>query len=94
MFTNYNEIGEDPSVETEYTFKRSKLFDDDKLIKVYPKDILNIRSEFNTTALGLNRPIKSNLNYDINSSIDEFFTYHATILLGFTGSTIYSGENI
>ena len=82
MFTKYEEEGES-TVRREYVFKRSKLFDDDekKGIFVNEKDILNIRTEFNSIPLSKYRLKTYDLNYELDDLDTEFFMYHATILI-------------
>ena len=85
MFTKYDEIGEEgeSTVRREYEFKRSKLFDDDekKGIFVNEKDILNIRTEFNSIPLSKYRLKTYDLNYELDNFDTEFYMYHATILI-------------
>ena len=81
MFTKYEEEGES-TVRREYVFKRSKLFDDEKKgIFVNEKDILNIRTEFNSIPLSKYRLKTYDLNYELDDLNTEFFMYHATILI-------------
>ena len=82
MYTEYKEVGEDrPKTNMEYVFKRSEHLKDEKTISVSSKDILNIRTEINTTPLSRYRLINEGLNYKIDDASTEFFTYLATILI-------------
>ena len=86
MFTKCDEIGEEEgesTVRREHVFKRSKLFDDDekKGIFVNEKDILNIRTEFNSIPLSKYRLKTYDLNYELDDLDTEFYMYHATILI-------------
>ena len=89
MYTEYDEIGRDnPKTNMEYVFKRSEHFKDEKEIWVESKDILNIRTEINTTPLSIYKLISNDLNYILSDASTEFFTYHATILIQFFGSSL------
>ena len=71
----------DDFTRREYTFKFNPNFEEETLRTVVEKDIINIRSEFNSIKLSDNKIITlSTGNYTADFS-DEFFTYLATILI-------------
>ena len=68
-------------IEIGYTFKLNPNFEKIDLIAVKEKDIINIRSEFNTLKLSDNNLHSlSNSNYKVVNEA-EFYTYLATILI-------------
>ena len=77
MFTEYDENGI-KTTSMEYVFKSAQ---PNQTIFVRAKDILNIRSEFNTIKLSKNRFSLSIPNYDLDDFDTEFYMYHVTILI-------------
>ena len=65
----------------EHVFKHKKPFEG-KVIYFEAKDIINIRSEFNSVQEILKyRIFRANPNHDLSNVDDEFFTYLATVLI-------------
>ena len=67
-------------IQTEKRFKFNPNFEEETLRTVGAKDIINIRSDFNTVKLDGKRVISSDDNY-ILDSVSEFYTYLATVLI-------------
>ena len=67
-------------IQTEKSFKFNPNFEEETLRTVEAKDIINIRSDFNTVKLDGKRVISSDDNY-ILDSVSEFYTYLATVLI-------------
>ena len=81
MFTDYGVVESGNIVSktnVEYVFKSAQ---PNQTIFVRAKDILNIRSEFNSIDLGEYRIISRSPHYDFISVKDDFFMYHVTILI-------------
>ena len=76
----FTELFQNDQSNKSYTFKFNPNFDRKELIKVKLRDIINIRSEFNTIKLNKNRKGISNLNYVINYE-NEFYIYHVSLII-------------
>ena len=75
--SDINRIG-----EMKYVFKFNPNFEEKILRTVEAKDIINIKSEFNTVKLSENRIASVDLNYIDDFNIDtDFFTYLVNILI-------------
>ena len=68
-------------IEKKQSFKSNSNFEEKTLRSVSAKDIINIRSDFNS--INLNNYIVSiqNTNYDVENLTNEFYTYLATVLI-------------
>ena len=77
-FTDYYK---DDATATEHTFKFNPNYEEEDLRTVESKDIINIRSEFNTIRLSENVYTASNRNYPVDNKLNDFFTYLATVLI-------------
>ena len=71
-FNRVNKIGVD------YVFKYKEPLND---VFVEQKDIINIKTEFNTIPLTERRTVVEEANYNLGILDDEFFTYLATVLI-------------
>ena len=67
-------------IQTEKSFKFNPNFEEETLRTVGAKDIINIRSDFNSVKLDGKRVISSDDNY-ILDSVSEFYTYLANVLI-------------
>ena len=84
MFTKYVEIGVESGakVKREYVYKSKQPSNDkENLAYVKAKDIINIRSEFNSVLLGNYRTFITDRNYNIVNSSTEFFMHLVSILI-------------
>ena len=79
LYFYFTEFFKDDYTHREYTFKFNPNFEKKALLTVKAKDIINIRSEYNTIKLSENLYNLSYSNYDIG--VDEFYTYLATVLI-------------
>ena len=67
-------------IQTEKSFKFNPNFEEETLRTVGAKDIINIRSDFNSVKLDGKRVISSDDNY-ILDSVSEFYTYLVNVLI-------------
>ena len=67
-------------IQTEKSFKFNPNFEEETLRTVGTKDIINIRSDFNSVKLDGKRVISSDDNY-ILDSVSEFYTYLVNVLI-------------
>ena len=82
LYFYFVDYGVDDTGKVEYTFKFNPNFEEKTLRTVRAKDIINIRSEFNSIKLSENRIASTDANYNNNFVIsNDFFTYLATILI-------------
>ena len=82
LYFYFVDYGVGDTGKVEYTFKFNPNFDEETLRTVVAKDIINIRSEFNSIKLSENRIASTDANYNNNFVISsDFFTYLATILI-------------
>ena len=65
----------------EYDFKFNPNFEEETLRIVEAKDIINIRSEFNSEKLDNHRIFIQTKGYNLKNVDNEFFTYLATVLI-------------
>ena len=65
----------------EYNFKFNPNFEEETLRIVEAKDIINIRSEFNSEKLDNHRIFIQTKGYNLKNVDNEFFTYLATVLI-------------
>ena len=65
----------------EYNFKFNPNFEEETLRIVEAKDIINIRSEFNSEKLDNHRIFIQTKGYNLKNLDNEFFTYLATVLI-------------
>ena len=63
------------------SFKFNPNFEEKDLRSINEKDIINIRSEFDTFKIDKFRISIQNPNYRIEELKDEFYTYLATVLI-------------
>ena len=69
------------NISTTQSFKFNPNFEEETLRTVKQKDIINIRSEFNSIELSKHTIPSSNTNYRLFDFKNEFFTYLATVLI-------------
>ena len=67
-------------IQTEKSFKFNPNFEEETIRTVGAKDIINIRSDFNSVKLDGKRVISSDDNYNLDYVCD-FYTYLATVLI-------------
>ena len=80
LYFYFVDNGIDDVIQTEKSFKFNPNFEKETLRTVGAKDIINIRSDFNSIKLDGKRVISSDDNY-ILDSVSEFYTYLATVLI-------------
>ena len=80
LYFYFVDNGIDDVIQTEKSFKFNPNFEEETLRTVGAKDIINIRSDFNSVKLDGKRVISSDDNY-ILDSVSEFYTYLATVLI-------------
>ena len=79
LYFYFIDYGLGNSGEQEEVFKFNPNFEEKTLRTVRPKDIINIRSEFNTIKLSENRIFTTIPNYKTTTL--DFFTYNASVLI-------------
>ena len=67
-------------IQTEKSFKFNPNFEEETLCTVGTKDIINIRSDFNSVKLDGKRVISSDDNYNLDS-VSEYYTYLVNVLI-------------
>ena len=67
-------------IQTEKSFKFNPNFEEETLCTVGAKDIINIRSDFNSVKLDGKRVISSDDNYNLDS-VSEYYTYLVNVLI-------------
>ena len=67
-------------IQTEKSFKFNPNFEEETLCTVGTKDIINIRSDFNSVKLDRKRVISSDDNYNLDS-VSEYYTYLVNVLI-------------
>ena len=67
-------------IQTENSFKFNPNFEEETLCTVGAKDIINIRSDFNSVKLDGKRVISSDDNYNLDS-VSEYYTYLVNVLI-------------
>ena len=67
-------------IQTEKSFKFNPNFEEETLCTFGAKDIINIRSDFNSVKLDGKRVISSDDNYNLDS-VSEFYTYLVNVLI-------------
>ena len=67
-------------IQTEKSFKFNPNFEEETIRTVGAKDIINIRSDFNSVKLDGKRVISSDDNYNLDY-VSDFYTYLATVLI-------------
>ena len=67
-------------IQTEKSFKFNPNFEEETLCTVGVKDIINIRSDFNSVKLDGKRVISSDDNYNLDS-VSEYYTYLVNVLI-------------
>ena len=80
LYFYFVDNGIDDVIQTKKSFKFNPNFEEETLRTVGAKDIINIRSDFNSIKLDGKRVISSDNNY-ILDSVSEFYTYLATVLI-------------
>ena len=80
LYFYFVDNGIDDVIQTEKSFKFNPNFEEETLCTVGTKDIINIRSDFNSVKLDGKRVISSDDNY-ILDSVSEFYTYLANVLI-------------
>ena len=80
LYFYFVDNGIDDVIQTEKSFKFNPNLEEETLRTVGAKDIINIRSDFNSVKLDGKRVISSDDNY-ILDSVSEFYTYLATVLI-------------
>ena len=80
LYFYFVDNGIDDVIQTEKSFKFNPNFEEETLCTVGAKDIINIRSDFNSVKLDGKRVISSDDNY-ILDSVSEFYTYLANVLI-------------
>ena len=79
LYFYFIDYGLGNSGEKEEVFKFNPNFEEKSLRTVGAKDIINIRSEFNTIKLSENRIFSTSPNYKMTTL--DFFTYNASVLI-------------
>ena len=69
------------ALSIDYDFKFNPNFEEETLRIVEAKDIINIRSEFNSEKLDNHRIFIQTKSYNLKNVDNEFFTYLATVLI-------------
>ena len=78
----FTELFKNDQSKLSYTFKFNPNFKKKELLTVETRDIINIRSEFNSVRLSEYRFLVNNKNYSISSyEGKEFFIYHFSLLI-------------
>ena len=67
-------------IQTEKSFKFNPNFEEETLCTVGTKDIINIRSDFNSVKLDGKRVISSDDNYNLDS-VSKYYTYLVNVLI-------------
>ena len=80
LYFYFVDNGIDDVIQTEKSFKFNPNFEEETLRTVGAKDIINIRSDFNSVKLDGKRVISSDNNY-ILDSVSEFYTYLVNVLI-------------
>ena len=80
LYFYFVDNGIDDVIQTEKSFKFNPNFEEETLRTVGAKDIINIRSDFNSVKLDGKRVISSDDNY-ILDSVSEFYTYLVNVLI-------------
>ena len=80
LYFYFVDNGIDDVIQTEKSFKFNPNFEEETLRTVGAKDIINIRSDFNSIQLEGKRVLSSDDNYNLDS-ITDFFTYLANVLI-------------
>ena len=80
LYFYFVDNGIDDVIQTEKSFKFNPNFEEETLRTVGAKDIINIRSDFNSIKLDGKSVTSSDDNY-ILDSVSEFYTYLATVLI-------------
>ena len=75
----FDDLFKDNYTLKDYTFKFNSNFEKKALLTVKTKDIINIRSQFNSHSFGEKEYRVADPNYKIDKN--EFFTYLATVLI-------------
>ena len=79
LYFYFTELFKNDQTKRNYTFKFNPNFKKKDLITVKTRDIINIRSEYNSIKLSENSYLLSNSNYNID--INDSFTYLLTFLI-------------
>ena len=80
LYFYFVDNGIDDVIQTEKSFKFNPNFEEETIRTVGAKDIINIRSDFNSVKLDGKRVISSDDNY-ILDYVSDFYTYLATVLI-------------
>ena len=78
IFFTYNV---EDGLTIDYSFKFNPNFEEEKISIVEAKDIINIRSEFNSIKLDNHRIFVQTKGYNLKNVDKEYFTYLATVLI-------------
>ena len=80
LYFYFVDNGIDDVIQTEKSFKFNPNFEEETIRTVGAKDIINIRSDFNSVKLDGKRVISSDDNYNLDY-VSDFYTYLATVLI-------------
>ena len=80
LYFYFVDNGIDDVIQTEKSFKFNPNFEEETIRTVGVKDIINIRSDFNSVKLDGKRVISSDDNYNLDY-VSDFYTYLATVLI-------------
>ena len=80
LYFYFVDNGIDDVIQTEKSFKFNPNFEEETLCTVGTKDIINIRSDFNSVKLDGKRVISSDDNYNLDS-VSEYYTYLVNVLI-------------
>ena len=80
LYFYFVDNGIDDVIQTEKSFKFNPNFEEETLRTVGAKDIINIRSDFNSVKLDGKRVISSDDNYNLDS-VSEFYIYLVNVLI-------------
>ena len=81
VYFYFIDSGITPIGETKINFKFNPNFEEKTLRTIGARDIINIRSEFNSIDISGYRVFTETKGYGLKNVDDDFFTYHASVLI-------------